>query len=71
MVLRGEQKDTLGVSSGGGRKQGDDGGREGSLCSLTPAGNLSHTRVPIIGAEQISHLTVAKQEDREAVSPWM
>lgn len=71
MVLRGEQKDTLGVSSGGGRKQGDDGGREGSLCSLTPVGNLSHTRVPIIGAEQISHLTVAKQEDREAVSPWM
>lgn len=47
------------------------GGREGSLCSLTPVGNLTHTRVPIIGAEQISHLTVAKQEDREAVSPWM
>lgn len=47
--MEGEQKDLSGVSSGGGRKKGDDeGGREGSLRSLTLVSNPSPTTVLII-----------------------
>lgn len=75
MVVRGEQKDLLGVSSGGGgggATKGDDGGGVGGgggggawgwgrLCSLTPVRNLSHTTGLIIGPNRL-----VKQEDTDA-----
>lgn len=66
MVVRGEQKDSLGVSGSVWRKKRDEWGGREAPRSLTPVRNLSHTTGLMIGPN-----TLVKQEDTDTVRPCL